>query len=209
MSTNAQIKANQQNAQKSTGPKTEAGKQRSSLNSTGHGFTGQQIILSPEENAAYDAHCIAYLDQYRPQTHEETDLILQYADQQWTLHQISVQQMTVLSIMNLATSQLLLDGAELIFVNTITAPYYKQLSTLGTYEQRRRRAAVATLAAFKALEARREAEMAVAAKTCTTLKAQGKPFNPQEFGFVHSAEEIDLYISRLNRFAGVEKSAAA
>ena len=37
---------NRANAQRSTGPKTEEGKQRSSLNALRHGLTGQTIILN-------------------------------------------------------------------------------------------------------------------------------------------------------------------
>jgi hypothetical protein len=200
MSTATQIEANRKNAQASTGPGTEAGKQKSSLNATSHSFTGQQIVLSAEEKVAYDTHCIAYLEQYQPKTHEENDLIQQYADQEWTLHQISVQQINVLALMNLTIARLMNEGVDLDTYNAVTAPFYKQLSTLGIYENRRRRAA-ATLASFQELAAQRQDELAEAAQTCTTLKAQGKPFNPQEFGFVHSLPEIEAFLARAARRA--------
>src|SRR5271168_1963507 len=101
---------NRQNAQASTGPKTEEGKQRSSLNATRHGFTGQTLVLSPEEKDAYETHCIAYMEQYQPATHEETELIQQYADLSWSLHQISVQQINILSIMNAVTARFMKEG---------------------------------------------------------------------------------------------------
>ena len=41
----ARLRANRLNAQKSTGPRTEEGKQRASLNATRHGLTAQ--VLSP------------------------------------------------------------------------------------------------------------------------------------------------------------------
>jgi hypothetical protein len=47
----AQIRANQQNAAQSTGPKTEAGKERSRRNSLKHGMTGEGVVL-PEADAA-------------------------------------------------------------------------------------------------------------------------------------------------------------
>ena len=49
MATEAQIKANQENAKKSTGPTTEEGKQRSSMNAMTHGIFVNIPIL-PGEN---------------------------------------------------------------------------------------------------------------------------------------------------------------
>jgi hypothetical protein len=46
--------ARRENACKSTGPKTEAGKARSLANSVNHGLTGSGVVLSPEMQALYD-----------------------------------------------------------------------------------------------------------------------------------------------------------
>ncbi len=51
MATEAQIKANQENAKKSTGPTTEIGKQKSSMNAMTHGIFANIPIL-PGENEA-------------------------------------------------------------------------------------------------------------------------------------------------------------
>jgi len=44
---------NRDNAQHSTGPKTEAGKNRSKLNALRHGLTGQVVILTEEDRLAH------------------------------------------------------------------------------------------------------------------------------------------------------------
>ncbi len=49
MTTEAQIKANQENAKKSTGPTSIEGKQRSSMNAITHGIFAK-IPLLPGEN---------------------------------------------------------------------------------------------------------------------------------------------------------------
>jgi hypothetical protein len=208
MPSTAQLEANRQNSLSSTGPKSEEGKQHSSLNATVHGFTGQQILVSAAEKTAYETHCISYIEQYQPKTHEETHLIQQYADQHWTLHQIAVQQITVLSLMNLTYAKLMREGADLDIINATTAPFYKQLGTLGIYEQRRSRAATATLAAFKELAAQHQAKLEEAAQICTKLKAQSQPFHPLEFGFVHSLPEIEAFLTREARRADLKKPLA-
>ncbi len=44
MSSAAQLQANRRNAQQSTGPRTGAGKSRSSQNAVKHGFTGRLLV---------------------------------------------------------------------------------------------------------------------------------------------------------------------
>jgi hypothetical protein len=43
------VKTNRANAQLSTGPRTPAGKQRSSLNALRHGLTGQIVVMPTED----------------------------------------------------------------------------------------------------------------------------------------------------------------
>lgn len=197
MSTAAQVDANRNNAQHSTGARSEEGKQRSAVNATKHGFCGQRLIFHDNsEKEAYEIHCISMVEQHQPQTHEENSLIQQYADQQWTLHQISVMQINFMSMMNAAIDQLINDQVEPQTRHAALAPFYKQLNTLGVYEQRRRRAAQETLAQFQQLVEARQATLVEAAQICKTLKAQGKPFNPAEFGFVYALPEIEAYLAR-------------
>ena len=49
MATSAQIAANQANAQLSTGPRSDDGKERSSRNSTRHGMCSKDLVILPGE----------------------------------------------------------------------------------------------------------------------------------------------------------------
>jgi hypothetical protein len=196
MSSAAQIEANRKNVQHSQGATTEEGRKKSSLNAITHGFTGQKVFVTAEQKIAYEAHCAHYRKQYNPKTHEELDLMQQYADQQWTLHQISIQEMNVITLMNATTEQHLEAGSDIDELNKATAPYYQQLKTISIYESRRRRAATATLAQFKELVEAREAAVKEAAIVYTVLKMQNKPFNSEEFGFVCSIVEIEAFLNR-------------
>ena len=50
-----QIEANRRNARKSTGPTTEAGKQRSRCNAVRHGLTAETVIGALEDAEDYKA----------------------------------------------------------------------------------------------------------------------------------------------------------
>src|SRR5665213_2200127 len=122
MSSAAQIDANRKNAQHSQGATTEEGRKKSSLNAIQHGFTGQKVFVTAEQKIAYEAHCVHYRKIYNPKTHEETDLRQQYADQQWTLHQISIQEMNVITLMNATSEQHIEAGSDIDTMNKATAP---------------------------------------------------------------------------------------
>ena len=71
MATAAQIEANRRNAQKSTGPRTEAGKQRSRLNALEHGGRAVLPVLPGEEPGAYEARSRAWTLSIKPRNPAE------------------------------------------------------------------------------------------------------------------------------------------
>jgi hypothetical protein len=204
MATPQQIEANRNNAQKSTGATSQAGKERSSLNATKHGFTGQQLVLSDAEKEAYEFHVLAYMDQYSPKTQIETNLVQQFADFNWSLHQIAVQQHNLMSLINALTEKLMQEG-DLEALSKALAQPYRTLNTLGIYESRKRRAAAALEAQLTAmLDARRET-LAQASKVYKQHKAQGKSFTPSEFGFDCSSAEIERQIAKESALSAATK----
>jgi hypothetical protein len=178
MATPQQIEANRNNAQKSTGATSQTGKERSSLNATKHGFTGQNLVLSDAEKEAYEFHVLAFMDEYAPKTQIETNLVQQFADINWTLHQIAVQQHNLMSLINAMTEKLMKEG-DLEALSKALAQPYRTLNTLGIYESRKRRAAAALQAELTAMLEAREAALKAA--------KQPKPAPQPEIGFVHSA----------------------
>lgn len=59
----AKIVANQMNAQKSTGPRTEEGKARSRWNAIRHGMRAEQCAMYDENQAALDLECEQWVDE--------------------------------------------------------------------------------------------------------------------------------------------------
>jgi len=72
MATPAQITANRANAQKSTGPRTGAGKSASRFNALRHGLDAKSVIIPGEDPAEYDALAVGYRDEFRPTSPSET-----------------------------------------------------------------------------------------------------------------------------------------
>jgi hypothetical protein len=85
MSTEKQILANQQNAQRSTGPRTESGKHRSRRNAVRHGLTAETVIDILEDAADYRAFERAIKSDYSPQTAIEGQLVSRLASLLWRL----------------------------------------------------------------------------------------------------------------------------
>jgi hypothetical protein len=62
----ARILANQANAQMSTGPRTESGKEKSRQNSYKHGLTGEGVVVSVEDAAEIERRTLAFEEELRP-----------------------------------------------------------------------------------------------------------------------------------------------
>ena len=85
MSTEAQIAANQANSEKSTGPKTEAGKAASSQNGYKHGLAmgGMFRVLKTESPAAFVRLILGLTEEFKPATQTEVILVERMAEHHW------------------------------------------------------------------------------------------------------------------------------
>jgi len=85
MTSQKQIKANRQNAKKSTGPKTPEGKAKSAQNATTHGLTASHDVIKGESQEQFDAHKQAFLDVLSPQNAVEDFLAGRVVSLAWRL----------------------------------------------------------------------------------------------------------------------------
>ena len=85
MTSYRQIEANRRNALKSTGPKTEAGKQASRCNAVRHGLTAETVIGALEDAEDYKAFEAAITADYDAQSAVERELVLRLASLLWRL----------------------------------------------------------------------------------------------------------------------------
>jgi len=74
------------NSQRSTGPRTESGKQRSSRYALRHGLAAQTAVLPNEDPEAFQRHIQQFVDEYAPATATETQLVHEIANTAWRLN---------------------------------------------------------------------------------------------------------------------------
>ncbi|HTC33910.1 MAG TPA: hypothetical protein VK724_11090 [Bryobacteraceae bacterium] len=174
---------------RSTGPRTAAGKQRSSLNALRHGLTAAFPVLPSEDPAAYQLHCRQFLDEYQPATPTESHLTQELADTAWRLNRIPLLE------------------AELFSRDPDPQSLVSQLATLGLHGQRLSRQFQRTLDSLREVQTERRLQHERALKQAAALlelhKHKGIPYDPAEIfsqdGFVFSKDEIEAYAHRLMR----------
>ena len=90
MATAAQIEANRRNAQMSTGPKTQAGKAKASLNALKHGERAKTVVpvLPQEDPAELVAKIRQWVEDLQPGDDPERDLVVRAARLSWTLDRL-------------------------------------------------------------------------------------------------------------------------
>jgi len=83
-----QFEANRRNAVRSTGPRTEDGKQASRRNALRHGLTAETVIEGLEDSEDYRGFEAAIIADYDAQTAVERELVLRLASLLWRLRRI-------------------------------------------------------------------------------------------------------------------------
>src|SRR4051794_6062264 len=82
----AQLAANQSNAQKSTGPKTEESKAKARYNARRHGLTGQFYCMSAQEEDAYQSFEANMLKDLKPVGAYENQIAISIVQDHWRLN---------------------------------------------------------------------------------------------------------------------------
>ena len=85
MTTDEQIAANQANAKKSTGPRTEEGKANSKMNAVTHGLLSQYTVMSGEDADQFEALRTMLCEEFKPVGGYEETLVDDLAGHYWRL----------------------------------------------------------------------------------------------------------------------------
>jgi hypothetical protein len=193
MSATAEI--NRANSQHSTGPTTEAGKQRSSLNSLRHGLTSRIVVMPTEDLEAYESHKKSFTDEYNPQGATEAHLVQSLADTSWRLNRVAAIEANVLK-----------------FATMVVMPENdaKALANLSLHSQRLARQFERTVTQLRDLQKTRQAQQQQDLNTVLDImevcESKGETYNPSEDGFVFSPAQINRAILFRNRQRVVGKA---
>jgi hypothetical protein len=218
-----QIAAKILNAQKSTGPKTEAGKSRAKLNASRHCLTGQIHITSDAERAALECFTKGIVDSLAPANPLESQIAQNIAEDYWRLNRGRAIETNILALGQLGEdgefdtefeqAHTALAAARTFLANP------KAFQLISLYAQRTNRDIQKNLATLKQLQAEREAqrkaELEEAAALLEGHLAEGIPYddlkdrvtpiygaangaNTRVRGFVFSLHQIATYAKRRN-----------
>jgi hypothetical protein len=195
------VATNRANAQHSTGPRTEAGKQRSSLNALRHGLTAQTAVLPTEDLATYQQHVQQFLDEYQPATPTETQLTHELANTAWRLNRIPLLEAELLTRAINPPIEQAADFNQSMVFDIVDA--HRALATLGLHGQRLSRQFQKTLDQLRTIQVeRREREqrdLADAAALLELHKHKEIPWEPADDGFVFSKQEVERFAQRKMR----------
>ena len=99
MASQAQIEANRKNAQRSTGPRTPAGKAKVALNALAHGLTAAKVVAGQEDGPLFEALRAQLQREWRPGSILEVMLVDRMAELIWQLRRVAGVEVQVLENM--------------------------------------------------------------------------------------------------------------
>jgi len=187
---------NRANSQHSCGPRTVAGKQRSSQNAIRHGLTAASPILPTEDPAAFESYRRSFFDEHQPATPTETQLVQELADTSWRLNRIPRLEADLLHrAANPPTEQARID------FDIVDA--HRLISNLSLQSQRLSRQFQKALETLREIQTERQTRERRQLKDAAALlefhKHKGLPWQPSDDGFVFSKDQVETFSRRAMR----------
>jgi len=201
----ARFAANRANAQHSTGPRTEEGKAKVSLNAVKTGLTGRTVLLSSEEAAPYQALMLEFEKALQPVGVEERALVQSILDCRWRLDRIPGLEMALLTLIRnewVARDPKYNNPVTAILTEMeIRRKHEKEFRNLQIQENRlarRREREIAELLRLQKERKAQEAEALAQAAQAYLLAAHRKEtFDLAALGFEFSTQKFETYFAAL------------
>jgi hypothetical protein len=193
------------------GPASPEAKDRVRYNALRHGFTGQVLIMTPEEREKFDAFVQGMMTDFAPVGTHETFLANSVAEEAWRLNQIRARCANLTAVGDF-------DGVgkkyrpmedqnpailTAVVETAVTRDLSKELALMSLYAQRTQRAYEKYKKELKELQESRKAEEAAQREEARLLfqlaETQGLPYDPAQDGFVFSLQSIKAHTERHHR----------
>jgi hypothetical protein len=204
---------NRANAEHSTGPKTEEGKKKSSINALRHGLTGQIVVMPSEDLEAYRRHVAAFNTDLQPKGSLEAHLVQSLADTAWRLNRVAALETNLLTLGVARVSDRSSAPQEIqeaLAIASTLESRAKALSNLSMHSQRLSRQFERTVNQLQQLQnQRREQETKAlnqALDLLETAEKHGESYDPSQDGFVFSKPELDAALRLRNRARRAQKA---
>ena len=200
----AQLKANRENAQHSTGPTSSEGKRKVALNPLTHGFAGKTVLIAAHEEAAYIKHFRDFRAEYKPKGPSEQFLVQSLAELSWSAQQLRAQIDNLITLGGAMCKPMLESGDSQVDFAIAQATSLEanmpKINLLGIYEQRKMRLFTNARKELTTIQAARKlAEQQEVEEASFYRKASPGNWNPADDGFACSLAEVDRYIAVTRR----------
>jgi hypothetical protein len=200
----AQLAANRENAQKSTGPRTDEGKAKIRLNAVTTGLTGRTVCLPTDDAVLYQSLILSYEKLFQPVGPEESGLVQSIADIRWRLDRIPGLHMALLNKgrieLSIEFEQFATERSDLLDIHVMLV-YEKQFRNLQLQESRLARRRDKETAELRRLQQERKANEATALQRAATAyllaRHRNQPFDNPAIGFEFSTQQFEKFLATL------------
>jgi len=188
---------NRANAQKSCGPKTRIGKQRSRMNAVKHNLSGQNLILQESEVEAYNRMSTSMFSDLKPKSEPEHQIAQKIIDTNFRLNRLTAIEN---NLFNFGLTQNETDTDQDHRIEVMAAQtrawieHAATFDTIGRYEARLSRQLLKYQQEFERLQALRK-QHEFADRHRTDEQIEQDKFDPASFGPVENSYRILTHLS--------------
>ena len=202
MASMAQAVSNKENAQHSTGPKTEAGKLTCSQNAIKHGLTGQLVVLPTEDAAQYEAFRAKLFTNLAPQGTAEEMLAQTIIDSHWRAERARTLEANIFALAHHETlpqhiANVAHPKQRQALTDAHTALKHERiLRNLHIQESRLQRLILVTMAELREQQSRRKTHLVNALDAKMFHEKSKLPYDGPSLGFVFTDTDYTAELTR-------------
>jgi hypothetical protein len=185
-------------------PWAQKPRDRRALSAYRHGLTGQIILLTDADRAAYEKHCQGYHQSFAPRGPVEIDLVQAVADDRWRLKHAACLESSIFADGITQPDEVTSGNAEVdtaLAQGRVWISKGGNLQLLGLYESRIQRRFERNMGQIRTLQAERKASLEEALEEadllCQLAESKGEEAEPSQFFLLRGLDFSTTDIARL------------